>query len=68
MWEEEASTAREICAEEEGWTRGVADAKADLAAWKAATISPDQSNVLGLPRRESVRGRKMPATPGRNLR
>ena len=64
----EASVARDSSAVGSGWERGTAAARATLMASAVACISVVQQNTLGFPLRASVRGQRVRAAAGRNLR
>jgi len=65
---DEASTARDTLAEAEGCARDVAEASAALADRNDCSKESVHTSFLGLPLRASVRGRSVPAIPGKKRR
>ncbi len=67
MWESEASIAKESWAVGEGWWSETAEARMDLAAWKAVSMAGVQEKGMDW-EQMSVRGRRTLAMHGRKRR
>jgi len=67
-WESEASVTKEMVALGAGWVRETELTRAFFAARKAAAAEGGHESDFGAPLSRSVRGRRIPATPGKKRR